>query len=333
MAQQIPDFKNILVIHFGQLGDVVLGLPALKAIRTRFPHAEITTLVGKPGADIVALARVADEMITVDRVALRDGNKLASIGRIFSLVGQIRRCKFDLVIDLNSLYETNVLAFLSGAKYRLFLNRENRSLDRLAKFPVKPLLEDKSKHHTDRFLDVLQPLGVLETPRTCLVPPSDGSLEEIQRYLASQNVGDKKLIGLFLGAGHPSRRWDLDNFAQLATRLSANENYRVLILLGPEERDLRDAATGTFRDSALLVPEMPLSVFYALLSKIDILVSGDTGPMHLGAIAGAGIVLLSEIGSPNVFRPLIEELVVLDAKPLSKICVDEVAEAIDKLLT
>lgn len=332
MSKQIRDFKNILVIHFGQLGDVVLGLPALRAIKKNFPNARITTMLGKPGADIVALADVAHDMITVDRVALRDGNKIASIARIFALVRDVRRRKFDFVIDLNSLSETNVLGFLSGAKYRLYLNRENRSLDWLANFPIRPPLEDKSKHHTDRFLDVLEPLGIVGEPRTCRVDPSEEILAEAKKYLASLNLAGKTLIGLFLGAGHPARRWKIENFVELSQRMSANDKIHVLVLLGPEERDIRSRLQDKFGDSAIVVPELSLSVFYALLAQLKVLVSGDTGPMHLAAIAGANIVLLSEFGSPNIFRPLIDKLVVLDDKPLATISVDDVMRSVEKLL-
>src|SRR5207342_2694539 len=97
----------------------------------------------------VCMANVSDDQILVDRVGLRDGNKASSIAAIFRLVRDVRRRKFDLVIDLHSLYETNLLGYLSGAKYRLFANRPGRSFDRLASFPVKPPREDKTLHHTD----------------------------------------------------------------------------------------------------------------------------------------------------------------------------------------
>ncbi|HEV2826510.1 MAG TPA: hypothetical protein VGW76_02825, partial [Pyrinomonadaceae bacterium] len=72
---EVFDPRNILVIDFGQLGDVVLSLPALRAIRKRFPRARITVAVGKPGAEIVGLSGFADKTLIVDRVGLRDGFK------------------------------------------------------------------------------------------------------------------------------------------------------------------------------------------------------------------------------------------------------------------
>jgi len=109
------DPRNILVIDFGQLGDVVMSLPALRAIRERFARARITVAVGKPGKELLSLSGYANEILEVDRVSLRDGSTLVSIGRIVKLVSEVRKLKFDFVIDLHSYYETNILGFLSGA--------------------------------------------------------------------------------------------------------------------------------------------------------------------------------------------------------------------------
>ena len=319
-------------MHFGQLGDVVLGLPALRAIKGHFSTSKITLLVGKSAAAIAKLAEAADEYIVVDRVALRDGNKVGSIREIFALVRDVRSRKFDLVIDLNSLYETNILGFLSGAKARLYENRENRSLDRLSRFDTRPPAEDKLKHHTDRYLAVLEPLGIQGTPRTTLVRPEPQAEKAADSFIASHELQEKRLIGLFLGAGHPTRRWPVENFVDLAGELSRKENTAVLVFLGPEESDMRPGLGEKFGSSAIVVDEMPLTGFYAMLSRLDVFVAGDTGPMHLASLAGPDIVLLSEIGSAKVYRPLIKGLVVLEDRPLLEITVDQVVSAVEKLL-
>ncbi len=85
------DPRNILVIDFGQLGDVVLSLPALRGLRERFPNARITVAVGKPGAEVISLSGYSDATLEVDRVALRDGPKLVSAARILKFVSQVRK--------------------------------------------------------------------------------------------------------------------------------------------------------------------------------------------------------------------------------------------------
>ena len=121
------DPRNILVIDFGQLGDIVMSLPALRAIRERFLLAQITIAVGKPGKELLNLSGYANEILEVDRVSLRDGPTLVSIGRILKFVSEVRKKNFDFVIDLHSYYETNILGFLSGAPHRLYSRRSNRS--------------------------------------------------------------------------------------------------------------------------------------------------------------------------------------------------------------
>src|SRR6187551_3193243 len=103
------DPRNILVIDFGQLGDVVMSLPALRAVRETFPNARITTAVGKPAAEIIRMSGHADETIEVDRVALRDGFKPLSVLKVFKVARDVRHRQFDFVIDLHSFAETNLL--------------------------------------------------------------------------------------------------------------------------------------------------------------------------------------------------------------------------------
>ena len=161
------DPRNILVIDFGQLGDVVLSLPALRAVRKKFPRARITVAVGKPGAEVIQLSGFANETLVVDRVGLRDGFKPLSVLRLFKLVQEVRKQEFDFVIDLHSLSETNLLGFLSGAPQRLYARRPGRSLDYLSNFRPRPPVETdhRTRHLIDRYLDVLIPLGVEQADR------------------------------------------------------------------------------------------------------------------------------------------------------------------------
>lgn len=324
----IPDFQNILVIDFGQLGDVVLSLPALKAIREKFPEAKISVMVGKSPAQFVGISGLADEVIMVDRVELRDGPRLRSIRDVFRIVGDTRRRRFDLVIDLHSLSETNLLGFLSGAKHRLYANRENRSLDFLGCFDSKPPPEDKSRHLTDRYLDVLKPLGIDNAARFVEISPQEDEMEEVRALYNDLGLAGKKLIGLFLGAGHPSRRWSIDNFAGLTERLLINVDYRVLVFLGPEEFHLLGEIREKFPPSAVILDKLKLVPLFAALSMVDVLVSNDTGPMHLAAIAGTRIVLIWDNRGNSIFMPLTEKLKVVSSGTIEEIGVEGVYQAV-----
>lgn len=261
--------QNILVLNFGQIGDVIMGLPALQAIRKRFPAARITAMIGKSGADIVGITDFIDERIVVDRVALLRGNKLDSVGKILKIAADVRRRKFDFVIDIHSLYETNLLGFFSGAKHRLYANRENRSLDFLCNFQPKPPRENKKQHLTKHYLSVLEPLGVKNAPEFVEIAPRTADLEKIENIFSAK-VSGRKFVGLFPGAGHPSRRWALDNFAQTAKNLAENENVQTLVFLGPEEKGLRSEIEAKFPAANLIIDNLTLPQFMAALSKLDV---------------------------------------------------------------
>ena len=323
------NFQNILVIDFGQLGDVVLSLPALKALRQKFPASHIAVLTGMSPGEVVRLSGVADEVIKVDRVDLRDGPRLQTIGTIFRLVGDIRRRDIDLVIDLHSLSETNILAFLSKAKHRLLANRENRSLDSLSNFRPPPPREDKAKHLSDRYLDVLESLGIVDVEREFRFQTLPADVEHVDRLFFSDQ--SHPTIGLFPGAGHPSRCWKLENFACLAARLEA-DGLRPAVFLGPEEVVIRERVVASFPNTTIVIDGLSISQLIAVAVRLEAFVTNDTGPMHLAACAGSPILLLLDERAPTTYLPLTDRLEVIHDKTIDEITVAEVYRALRKLI-
>ena len=269
------DPRNILVIDFGQLGDVVLSLPALRAIREKFPRARITVAVGLPAAPVVELSGYANATLAVDRVALRDGPKPWAVVRIVRLVKEVRRRDFDFVIDLHSLSETNLLGFFSGASQRLYARRPGRSLDFLANFHTRPPVEDtrQQRHAVDRYLDVLAPLGIRNAPRVPRLrtrAEDDAAVEAMLKKLKA-NAG-APLVGLFPGAGHPSRRWPLERFSELADMLTRNDEVRIIVFAGPEERQMVSQVKASFPRSTIIFDRLTIAQLASALARLSVLV-------------------------------------------------------------
>ncbi|MDT4956010.1 MAG: heptosyltransferase [Acidobacteriota bacterium] len=329
------DPRNILVIDFGQLGDVVLSLPALRAIREKFPQARITVAVGKPGAPVVDLSGYADATIVVDRVALRDGWKVLSVVRIGRIVKEVRGAKFDFVIDLHSLSETNLLGFFSGAPTRLYARRPGRSIDLLANFHPKPPVEDNrpTKHAIDRYLDVLIPLGIKDAPRIPRLrtrTDDDGAVEQmLKKEKANTNA---PLVGLFPGAGHPDRRWPLARFVELAERLVRNDGVRIVLFAGPEEREMVKEMRSLFPRTTLIFDRLTIPQLASALARLSVFVSNDTGPMHIATAVGTPLVALLDRPTPNSFVPVEERHRVIYSRRIFEMTTDEVYEATRELL-
>jgi len=319
--------RNILVIDFGQLGDVVLSLPALRAIRERFPKAKITVAVGKPGAEIVDLSGWADSTLVVDRVGLRDGSKVVSVARIARLVTTVRRLKFDFVIDLHSLAETNLLGFFSGATKRLYSRRPGRSLDFLGNFRPRPPVEDyrSDRHLIDRYLDVLGPLQITSAnrqPQLKTKAVDDAAVEKILRQVKADS--GSPLVGLFPGAGHPSRRWSLERFAELADFLVRNDHVRVLVFVGPEERNFIPDIRRRFPAATIILDKLTISQVAAAQARLAVFISNDTGPMHIAAAVGVPVVLLLDKRAPKSYLPQGERHRIIYSSIIEDIAVEEV---------
>lgn len=328
--------QNILVIDFGQLGDVVLSLPALHAIRAKFPRARITVAVGKPGRQVIEMSHAANETLVVDRVSLRDGSKPVSIWRIARLVREVRARHFDFVIDLHSLSETNLLGFLSGAPQRLYGRRPTRSLDFLSNFRPRPIMEDRAKHAVDRYLDVIAPLEVGEVSRVPRLPtPAAEEVRAVDEMLRKEKAGrDAPLVGMFPGAGHPSRCWPLARFGELARRLENNDGVRTVVFAGPEERALVKEMRAQFPRSSVIFDRLNIPQLTAAAARMSVFVSNDTGPMHIAAAVGTPVViLLNEHPMLDAFIPPGERHQALHRPTITEITIGDAYAATRSALT
>lgn len=327
------DPRNILVIDFGQLGDVVLSLPSLRAIRQRFPNAKITVAVGKPGSEIVRLSRYANEVLEVDRVALRDGPKLMAGVRIVKLIGEVRKAKFDFVIDLHSLSETNILGFVSGAPHRLYARRPNRSIDYLSNFKPAPPPEATSSHLVDRYLDVLKPLGIDNASRLPKIDPDATSSAAVEKLLKKEKVqSGYLLVGMFAGAGHASRRWPLERFAELSDHLIRNDRVRVIVFAGPEETELVAKMRSMFPASTIFFDRLNIGQLAAAQARLTVLVSNDTGPMHIAAAVGTSVVAILDRPTPHSFVPVGDHHRLVCGPTINDITMDQVYQATREIL-
>jgi len=265
---------------------------------------------------------------------LRDGFTPLSVVQIFKLVQNVRRRNFDFVIDLHSLSETNLLGFLSGASERLYSRRPGRSLDFLANIRPRPLVEDaRARHAVDRYLDVLRPLGINNpdrVPRLRTRPVDDRFID--QKLRKSKADSGAPLVGLFPGAGHPSRRWPLERFAELAEFMVRNDRVRVIVFAGPEEDSLMSQMKTLFPPKTVLLNRLSISQLASAQARLAAFVSNDTGPMHIASAVGTPVVLLLDKRAPETYLPLGEHHRTIYNNVITEIPVEEVYEATRSVL-
>jgi ADP-heptose:LPS heptosyltransferase len=243
------------------------------------------------------MAGVADEALAVDRVALRDGPKHISVWRIGQLVLEVQEEEVRLRHRPAQPLGDEPARLPLGRGQALYARRPGRSLDYLANFRPAPPVEDRKKHATERYLDVLAPLGVGEVSRVPRLPVREEdarAVAEMLRKAKAESSGADSPVGIFPGAGHPSRRWP--DRALRATRLDVRaQRLRPHVLFaGPEERALVRDARKQFPPSTVVLDKLTVQQLAAAAAPLSVFVSNDTGPMHVAAAVGTPVVILMQ---------------------------------------
>ncbi|RMG44163.1 MAG: lipopolysaccharide heptosyltransferase family protein, partial [Acidobacteria bacterium] len=222
--------RRILILHFGQLAEVILSLPAIEALHRRFAHSHITLASTTAGCLVATMTSTVSDVLAVASIDWHEAVKPWVVYEWIRLIQALRHGGYDLTIDFHSVGKTNVLAWLSRAPWRLAARRPGRPLPFL--FNLHPPREDVRKHLVDRYLDVLRPLGVVAENRQPRLTPPREARAQIERRLASRLQRGRLLVGLHPGQREFSRRWPPAQFIDLGARLIHNLNVDLLLLEG-----------------------------------------------------------------------------------------------------
>ncbi|PYS16277.1 MAG: hypothetical protein DMG15_02760 [Acidobacteria bacterium] len=306
---------NILAMRFARLGDVVLLLPALASLKSAYPDARLTFLTGHRCAPVAQLCPAIDEVLAVDRIAMRDGSTLAALWVMARLVRDVRRRRFDLVIDFHSFRETNLLARISGARDRIAMKRYNAPYLGFC-FNRPPVLEDKALHVSEMFQKVVGAItGRVASPEGSLVLP-----EELRSY-ATDAAPPGPRIAVYIDAPVAERIWPPERFAAVADFAVETLGANVLVLSSKEGAKLAARLEKASRhpDRIAVFTDIGIRELTALIASSRLLVSNDTGPMHIGPAVGVRTLGLFSVGYPEHFRPIGACDRFIRANPIDKI--------------
>ena len=285
----MTDYRRILIIKPSSLGDVVHALPTLAALRERFPKAHIAWFVKRQWAGLLERAEGLDAVWPVEPTP---AGWLREILRL-------RRFGFDLVVDLQGLLRSGVTARLTGCPTRVgFANaREGSRWFYTQRVPVPT----PDMHAVDRYLLVSGSLGAVPrgSPEFRLrVQPGDR--EEIARLLERHGLKPGAAwIGMNVAARWPTKRWPLDYFASAADRIQTEGRASVVLIGGSEDRELARAVKERMRTVAVdLTGTTTPGLLPALLGSASLLLTNDSGPMHVAVAMGTPVVALFGPTSP-----------------------------------
>ncbi len=267
---------SFLIVRLGALGDVVHAIPVVAALRDALPSARIGWLVHPRFVPLLQLVEGLDRIHALDR---RAGART---------IREIRRERYAVCLDLQGLLKSAAVARLSGARRVLGFSRA------LLREPAAALAYsatggDGSGHVIDKNLSLLSLVGITSRSRQFpLRPPATPVVPCTREILGI--APDAPFVLLNPGAAWPNKRWPAECFGAVARDLQARTGLRSAVLWGPDEATLAAAVARASGGSAQMAPQTSMVEMFALAHAARLVVSGDTGPLHLAAAAGTPVV-------------------------------------------
>ncbi|MBI5215433.1 MAG: glycosyltransferase family 9 protein [Ignavibacteriae bacterium] len=288
--------RKILIIKLRAIGDVVLSTVVIRNLRLAFPDAQIDFLTEKPSRDII------EGNPDINNVLVFDGKKQSGLG----LIWNVRSRKYDLVIDLFGNPRSALVTYFSGAHYRVGYRFGWR--EKCYNIVVEP--RGGEVHNTEFNLDAVRALGFAVTDFS---PADSGQKlrmtitenDEIFafRYFLESGLNDSFVVALNAAGGWYTKRWAIPKYAELADMLVEQHQAKILLLWGPGERDDAERLATLMTNKAILIPATTLKQLAAILQRCSMMVTNDSGPMHIAAAMGTSTVAIFGPTNPMLQGP------------------------------
>ncbi len=281
--------RRIALLKPSALGDIVHALPVLSGLRSRYPAAHLTWVVNRAYEPLLAGHPDLDETLAFDRAAWRGGWRGAA-ANLWRFAGELRRHHFDLVVDLQGLLRTGLMALASGAPRRVGLSsaREgSRWLYTDVVGPPRRRTRRGSLHAVDRYWLVAAALGVRGTP-TFRLPIAAAARQAVAELL---RPWPRPWLMLAVGSRWLTKRWPPEHFAALTAQAQSRWGGTAVFVGAPDEADLARSAAARLSGPKLdLSGRTTLPQLAALLAAADVVLANDTGPLHLAVALGRPVV-------------------------------------------
>ncbi len=298
------DAANLLCVRLDSLGDVLMTTPAIRALKESRPDGRVTLLTSPAGAAVARLVPELDDVIVYESPWMKATAPRASSAPDLEMIDLLRRARFDAAV-IFTVYSQNsfpaaMLCYLADIPLRLAYCREN-PYQLLTDWVKEREPEEYLRHEVRRQLDLVETVGCRASDERLSLRVSAQAearmLAELERIGVA---GSRPWLVLHPGASAPSRRYPPDSYARVASTLALDDRFQVVFTGNRQEQEL---VAGIRRDmdapSWSLVDALNLEEFGALLARAHLLISNNTGPVHMAAALGTPVVDLYALTNPQ----------------------------------
>ena len=331
---------NILVIKISAIGDIILSIPSLAAIRKHFPGAKIVMLVGTKAREVISNCPYIDELVVFDEERQGRLKKILEFSRI------LRRESFDIVIDLQNNRSSRLLGFFSMSPKRI--GYKSKKFDFLLTNRVDGVkLQIPPVEHQFK---LLRNLGIQGPPEKLHLFPLESDQHNIDKMLESEWLSEKQiLVGINIGSSAlwETKRWAVENFIKLCRKFS-QKDIRVVVTGSKQDMPVVEKLISSLKSKPInMVGKTTLMELACLIKRCKLFITGDSAPLHIACAMSTPCIALFGPTDPQRHRqPTSSTLVIhkkLDCSPcykkfcnnikcMQKISVEEVFETAVSML-
>lgn len=293
------DIKKILCIKLKGIGDVVLSTIVLKNLYKDFPDAEIDFLTEKPSLPVLEPLPQINDVLLFDKSS-----------SFIKLVRDVRKKKYELVLDFYSNPRTALITYLSGAKYRAGFPYRGRKYAYNLTGPA-----ERDRYHAARLhLEFLKQIGISYKSEELQFGLRQEDIDFASQFIKEKFSSADLLIGLSPSGGWPSKKCDPVKFAEIGDAIIETFGAKILLLWGPGDHNEAMEIIRLMHHKVILAPLTDIRKMGALISKCHVLIANDSGPMHIGTALNTPVLSLHGPTSPSLQGPFgsIHEFVRLD---------------------
>lgn len=272
--------KRVIIRATNWVGDAVMTLPALEAVKENFPSASITVLA-KPWVEPIFSNHPA-----VDRIlAFKKGEgAFTGLGEMIRAIRLIRKGRFDLAILFQNAFEGALLLYMGGVKYRIGYSTDGRGF--LLTHKIMPSDEVLKIHQSEYYLSILRGMGWEAKSRNPTIHVSQEDKDLADRILGTEGIKERDpLVGLSPGAIFGgAKRWPPDRFAEIGDRAVEEWGAKILIFGSGKEKEICSHVCSSMGHQSLnLCGRTSLNVVMGLISRCLFFATNDSGLMHIAA--------------------------------------------------
>ncbi len=301
----LPDINKMLIIRTDGIGDLLNATPAIALLRQNYPSAEITVLARPLNAPVLIGNPDVDRVLVFDRTL--EHRQLSQQLQFYHI---LRQEKFDLVVAMQTATLPHVIAFLSGARYRL--GRYQKRFRSTLTHAWRGKYQKGVTHEVDRNLELVRLICQGEGKRQLVLNLLPDEIVNAKTLLASWNLAEVPfLVGIHPGGSSYDKRWPEKQYAEFADRLVQHDNAKILLLRGPDEAELTQNVQDAMQSDAVVYAPQTIRELSAILSHCNLFVCNDSGPMHLAAALNVKTVAIFGPTDHVAWRPMSENATIV----------------------